>query len=322
MPSLTTAWPSRCGTSDTSGLLHGVRHVRITKPGSWRRQIGSPKRQNQATCGPLGPWSVHSRARESDWFHGLCWIKRATLLRTHLESLSSWQNCFVPSLVTGSRLTNVTTLIRFPCFAGINLILRSLPWANVQAALEPLCGQLKMGKATGPDCIPNEILRGASQNFLSTFDDLVVRVLQEGAPASWRGGMMTPVPKQAKKPMGHDNARGVLLSSTLGKLYAKYFRSDATRHVQSAVLPTQLGGFSSKTIEFGNHLVYKRAAVYRQKGSHRQSFFSRHDGDWGPRHGCIGLLQTGTHTPSFAFGTRSGPTSSFLGSARATHWQT
>ena len=138
--------------------------------------------------------------------------------------------------------------------------------ANVLATLEPLCGQLKKMKATGPDCIPNEILRGAGQNFLSTFADLVVRVLQEGAPASWRGGMMTPVPKQAKKPMGQDNARGVLLSSTLGKLYAKYLRSDATRHVPSAVLPTQLGGFPSKTIEFGNHLVNQRAAAYRQKG--------------------------------------------------------
>ena len=31
---------------------------------------------------------------------------------------------------------------------------------------------------------------------------------------------MTPVPKQAKNPQGQDNARGVLLSSTLGKLYA------------------------------------------------------------------------------------------------------
>ena len=77
---------------------------------------------------------------------------------------------------------------------------------------------------------------------------------------------MTPVPKQAKKPMGQDNARGVLLSSTLGKLYAKYLRTDATQHVQSAVLPTQLGGFPSKTIEFGNHLVFQRALAYRQKG--------------------------------------------------------
>ena len=130
--------------------------------------------------------------------------------------------------------------------------------ANVQAALEPLCGQLKTVKATGPDCISNEILRGAGQTFLSTFADLVVRVLQEGSPASWRGGMMTPVPKQANKPMGQDNARGVLLSSTLGKLYAKYLRSDATRHVQSAALPTQLCGFTSKTIELGNHVVYQR----------------------------------------------------------------
>ena len=136
--------------------------------------------------------------------------------------------------------------------------------ADVQAALEPLTGQLKMVKATGPDPVPNEILRGASQNFIAVFAGLVVRVLREGAPKSWRGGTMTPVPKEAQKPMGQDNAR-VVLRSTLGKLYAKYLRRDATGHVQSAVLPTQLGGFPSKTIEFGTHLVHQRAAFYKQK---------------------------------------------------------
>ena len=50
-----------------------------------------------------------------------------------------------------------------------------------------------------------------------------------------------------------------------GKLYAKYLRSDATGHVQSAVLPSQLGGFLNKTTEFGNHLVFQRAAFYKQK---------------------------------------------------------
>ena len=77
---------------------------------------------------------------------------------------------------------------------------------------------------------------------------------------------MTPVPQQAKKPMGQDNARRVFLSTALGKLHARYLRSDATRHVQSAVLPTQMCGFPSKTIEFGNHLVHQRAAFYEQKG--------------------------------------------------------
>ena len=51
----------------------------------------------------------------------------------------------------------------------------------------------------GPDSIPNEILWGSGQNFVAVFADLVVRVLREGAPESWRGGTMTPVPKQAKK---------------------------------------------------------------------------------------------------------------------------
>ena len=48
--------------------------------------------------------------------------------------------------------------------------------ADVQAALQPLTGPLKMGKATGPDSIPNEILRDADQNFIAVFADLVVRV--------------------------------------------------------------------------------------------------------------------------------------------------
>ena len=59
---------------------------------------------------------------------------------------------------------------------------------------------------------------------------------------------MTPVSKQAKKPLGQDNARAVRWAS-----FTPSTRSDATGHVQSAVLPTQLGGFPSKTIEFGNH---------------------------------------------------------------------
>ena len=56
--------------------------------------------------------------------------------------------------------------------------------ADVQAAPEPLTGLLEMGKATGPDSIPNEILPGAGQNFIAVFADLIVRVFREGL-ARW-----------------------------------------------------------------------------------------------------------------------------------------
>ena len=55
-------------------------------------------------------------------------------------------------------------------------------------------------------------------------------------------------------------------SAARWELHAQYLRSDATEHVQSAVLPTKLGCFPSKTIEFGNHLVFQRAAFHRRKG--------------------------------------------------------
>ena len=77
---------------------------------------------------------------------------------------------------------------------------------------------------------------------------------------------MTSVPKQVKRPLAQDSARCVLLSSMLCELYAKYLSSNATEHAQCVVLPTQLGGFPSETIEFGNHLVYQRAALYKQNG--------------------------------------------------------
>ena len=77
---------------------------------------------------------------------------------------------------------------------------------------------------------------------------------------------MRPVPKQARNPLAQDSARGVLLRSMLCELFAKYLSSNATEHAQSVVLLTQLGGFPSKTIEFGKHLVYQRAALYKQNG--------------------------------------------------------
>ena len=62
VPSLTTVWPSQCGTSDTSGLLPGVAG-RITRPGFWRRRRRSQARQNLAIWGPSGLWFAHSKGK-------------------------------------------------------------------------------------------------------------------------------------------------------------------------------------------------------------------------------------------------------------------
>ena len=101
-----------------------------------------------------------------------------------------------------------------------------------------------------------------------------MRVLREGAPESWRCGTMTPVPKQANKPLGQDNARGGFSSAARWESFTPS-TAGATlrRHVQSAALPTQLGGFPCKTIEFGNHFVYQRAPFYKRKGIPSAIFF-------------------------------------------------
>ena len=250
VPSLTTVRPSQCGTSLTSVFLPGVPAGRITRPGFWRRRrrlrpfwslVRALKGKRKRLVSRPVVDSAGVPATKQSRVAGLMGELFCTEFghKVNIDSLDDHS-------LSSSRRER-------PCPFEVPSV------ADVQAALEPLTGLLKMGKATGPDFIPNEILRMAGQNFIAVFADLVV-------PESWRGGTMTPVPKQAKKPLGQDNARGVLLSSTLGKLHAKYLRSDATGHVGSAVLPAQLGGFPNKTIEFGKHLVNQRAAFYKRKG--------------------------------------------------------
>ena len=178
-------------------LLPEVHAVRITKPGFWNR--GFQALRNRAT--PF--WSL-VRALEGK--------RRRSVPRPALDSAG------VPA-AEPSRVAELMGEL-FCTEFGHRVKIHSLDdigpsslhrgdqspvevpaAADVQAALEPLTGLLKMGKATSPDSAPNEILRGAGQNFITVFADLVVRVLREGAPKSWRGGTMTPVPKQAKKPM-------------------------------------------------------------------------------------------------------------------------
>ena len=126
--------------------------------------------------------------------------------------------------------------------------------ADVHEALEPFIGQLKTVKATRSSVG----LARTSSRFLPT-------------SWCWGRGSMTPVPKQAKKPLGHDNAR----ESSSAARWASFTPSTSgtTQRDMSAALPTQLDGFPSKTTEFGYHLVHQRAAFYKQKGPHLQSSF-------------------------------------------------
>ena len=77
---------------------------------------------------------------------------------------------------------------------------------------------------------------------------------------------MTPIPKKSSAPFDTTNARGVLLSSCLGKVHARVIRSAVLPSVRWSCLPDAAWGFSHMSIEFGNRLVHQRTAHSKKLG--------------------------------------------------------
>ena len=77
---------------------------------------------------------------------------------------------------------------------------------------------------------------------------------------------MSPVPKKPQKPMDASNARGILLSSTTGKVYAKLLRHLTVPCIQRAAHPTQLGGFPGQMLETAIHTAFQRATHFKKRG--------------------------------------------------------
>ena len=97
-------------------------------------------------------------------------------------------------------------------------------------------------------------------NFIGIFADLVGRVLQERCSHVLEGW---------NDDTGTETGEETACPGQRAECPPQQHAGRSLRQVpqeQSVVLPTQLGGFPSKTIEFGNHLVYQRAALHKQNG--------------------------------------------------------
>ncbi len=81
------------------------------------------------------------------------------------------------------------------------------------------------GRAIGPDAVPVEFIKASGLHYLRLVAQLCKSVVAKGVPFLWRGGMMAAVPRKVHEPLSLANARGVLCSSTVGKLYGRCLRS-------------------------------------------------------------------------------------------------
>ena len=87
----------------------------------------------------------------------------------------------------------------------------------------------KLGRAVGPDAVPVEFMRASGMFFVKLVAQTCKVAAATGIPFTWRGGMMAAVPSKVQKPLTLANARGVLCSSNVGKLYGKCLRKAAVR---------------------------------------------------------------------------------------------
>ena len=203
--------------------------------------------------------------REDFQSGGIGWLTRVTLPRNRLESLSSRQSSFCTEF--GHRV-KIGSLDDFGIFSSSRRLFSRRGPCHGRRSRSPGAHHRSPQYGEGdrsrlcPQRDPPRGLPELRRDFCRPRGVGVTgrcsHVLER-----WHDDTSAEAREEAS---GSRQRTGVLLSSTLGKLYAKYLRNDATAHVQSAVLPTQLGGFPSNTIEFGNHLVHQRAAFYKQKG--------------------------------------------------------
>eukprot|EP00435_Cladocopium_sp_Y103_P057853 s641_g20.t1 len=120
---------------------------------------------------------------------------------------------------------------------------------------EKTCARVKRNKAPGIDGVtPNTLqscLHGCSEvGFL-----LVLKSFLLGAePLQWKGGLMHIIPKKSGI-MRADMMRGIMLLTSLGKLYHATLRSLLLPWVTATKIPAQIGGFVGQQTSFATHML-------------------------------------------------------------------
>ena len=96
-----------------------------------------------------------------------------------------------------------------------------------------MCRLLKTSKATGPDMIPNEVLKHEGIRVL-LLQFVNMCFLNNVIPSVWRRSVITPIPKGASKdPCVPLNYRGISLLSCLYKMYTSLLNQRLSLYCES-----------------------------------------------------------------------------------------
>ena len=84
--------------------------------------------------------------------------------------------------------------------------------------------KLNLKKASGMDCILNEMMKHGRYYLMPSLEKLFNDILDSGTiPTHWNKGVITPIYKRKGDKRSPANYRGITLTSCLGKLFTSIF---------------------------------------------------------------------------------------------------
>ena len=138
--------------------------------------------------------------------------------------------------------------------------------------MNKICTRIKLGKAVGPDMIPNEVLKhvGLRELMLKFMNSCFINNV---IPSVWRKAVIAPIPKSATKdPCVPLNYRGISLLSCMYKMFSSLLNLRITSHCEESgyIVDEQNGFRSGRSCQ--DH-IYALSTVIRNRKSCGQSTY-------------------------------------------------
>lgn len=175
--------------------------------------------------------------------------------------------------------------------------------------LNKICSQIKIGKAAGPDIIPNEVLKHEGiRELLLSFVNMCF--MNNIIPTIWRQSIIAPIPKSSSKdPCIPLNYRGISLLSCFYKLYTSLLNHRLSKYCENnGYLVDEQNGFRADR-SCQDHVYVLSSIIRNRKSEGKDTFCAFVDFkkafDWVPRDLLLYKLSSSFHVHGRLFNTLS-----------------
>ena len=119
---------------------------------------------------------------------------------------------------------------------------------------------VKIGKATGHDCIPNRVLKVFAQELALVLKDIYNTFLTEGYfPDALKASLLSPIPKISPPQLIESDLQPITLTCTLAMVFEGFMQDCLITQVSYQIDPRQFASAGHSTTDT---LVYVLQVVY------------------------------------------------------------